>query len=101
MRGGKRPGAGRKAGVPNKRTRELQAMAERAPDEGTPLEFLTSVFRDEAVDLGMRLEAAKAAAPFVHPRLAAVTLAGDPDNPITVLQRIELVPVEPDDDGAG
>ena len=101
MRGGKRPGAGRKAGVPNKRTRELQAMAERAPDEGTPLEFLTATYRDNTVPFDLRLEAAKAAAPFVHPRLAAVTLRGDEDNPVRVVERIELVPVEPDDDGAG
>lgn len=28
MRGGRRPGAGRKAGIPNKRTLELRALAE-------------------------------------------------------------------------
>jgi hypothetical protein len=32
----------------------------------------------------MRFEAAKAAAPYVHARLQAVTLAGDPDKPIKV-----------------
>src|SRR6188472_1638639 len=32
----------------------------------------------------LRFEAAKAAAPYVHARLQAVTLGGDPENPIKV-----------------
>ena len=76
-------------------------MAERGPDEGTPLEFLMSVFRDPAAPFDVRLEAAKAAAPYVHPKLASVTLKGDEENPVRVIERIELVPVDPDDDSAG
>jgi hypothetical protein len=30
----------------------------------------------------LRFEAAKAAAPYVHAQLQAVTLGGDPENPI-------------------
>jgi hypothetical protein len=30
----------------------------------------------------LRFEAAKAAAPYVHPRLQTTTLAGDPDKPL-------------------
>ena len=46
----------------------------------TPLEFLRSVYCNEAVPLGIRLRAAIEAAPYVHPKLSAianVTLGGD------------------------
>jgi len=38
----------------------------------------------------MRFEAAKAAPPYCHPRLQAVTLGGDPENPIKVENVSEL-----------
>jgi hypothetical protein len=38
----------------------------------------------------LRFEAAKAAAPYCHPRLQAVTLGGDPENPIKVDNMSEL-----------
>ena len=38
----------------------------------TPLEFLRSVYCNEAVPLGMRLRAAVEAAPYVHPKLSAI-----------------------------
>ena len=76
MRGGRRPGAGRKAGVPNRRTLELRALAEGQPQAGSPLEFLTSVYRNEALPLDLRIDASKAAAPYVHPRLAAIDING-------------------------
>lgn len=69
-RGGKRPGAGRKAGAPNKATAERQ----RAVEESglTPLDYMLGIMRDEAKPDDMRFEAAKAAAPYVHPKLANV-----------------------------
>lgn len=82
-RGGKRVGAGRKAGSATKKTREI---AEKAAQEGiTPLEFMLAVMRapsdheDPKVQCAreaMRFEAAKAAAPYIHPRLAAVEHSG-------------------------
>jgi hypothetical protein len=95
MRGGRRPGAGRKAGIANKRTLELRAIAEGQPREGTPLGFLTSVYRNEALPIELRIDAAGKAAPYVHPRLTAVTLGGDKENPLQTVSRIELIPVEP------
>jgi hypothetical protein len=69
-RGGKRQGAGRPSGAPNKKTAALQkAVAEQGI---TPLDYLLSVLRDEGQDKASRVEAAKAAAPYVHPRLTAV-----------------------------
>jgi hypothetical protein len=38
----------------------------------TPLDYLTSVYLDESIDIRCRLEAAKAAAPYVHPRLSQI-----------------------------
>jgi len=81
-RGGPRQGAGRKAGAATKKTREI---ADKAADEGiTPLEYMLNVMRapdiktDNAELLmeqtAMRFEAAKAAAPYMHPRLAAVEM---------------------------
>lgn len=83
--GGKRPGAGRKAGSATTRTREI---ADRAAEEGiTPLEFLLQVMRCPPPDvivepkevtawIDRQIDAAKAAAPYVHPRLAAVEHSG-------------------------
>ena len=69
-RGGKRPGAGRKPGAATIKTREV---ADKAASEGiTPLEYLLSWMRNESADEGARRDAAKAAAPFVHPKLATV-----------------------------
>jgi len=69
-RGGKRPGAGRKPSALTKRTREVAAQA----IEGgiTPLDYLMSLVRDETLSRDDRKDAAKAAAPYVHPRLNAV-----------------------------
>lgn len=70
MRGGPRPGSGRKPGGQNRKSREI---ADRAAAEGiTPLEYLLKVMRDENGDSETRLDAAKAAAPYVHPRLANI-----------------------------
>lgn len=83
MRGGKRQGAGRKAGGASKRTREV---ADKAADEGiTPLEYMLQIMRNDEVPKdaepaqvialqAMRFEAAKAAAPYMHPKLSAVEM---------------------------
>ena len=72
--GGKRPGAGRPKGSTNKASRELQ---EQFASPGVmPLEFLIGIMRDPAEDQAKRIDAAKAAAPYVHARLAAVEHSG-------------------------
>lgn len=88
IKGGKRPGAGRKKGSRNKATEKRREIAERALSEGiTPLEYMLNIMRketpegaDAATNLqydALRFEAAKSAAPYVHPRLAAVEHSGD------------------------
>lgn len=72
--GGKRNGAGRKAGSVTTRTRET---ADRAASEGlTPLDYLLGVLRDVDNDPALRMDAAKAAAPYVHAKLASVEHKG-------------------------
>ena len=88
-RGGRRPGAGRKVGATTKKTREI---AEQAVAEGiTPLEVMMRAMRkfvenaekmagvDEAGSMSLMKEAAdvaKNAAPYIHPRLAAMEITG-------------------------
>ena len=72
--GGKRPGAGRKPGSVTKKTREI---ADAAIREGlTPLEYMLKLMRDESQETDVRFEAAKASAPYVHPRLSAIEHGG-------------------------
>lgn len=82
-RGGRRVGAGRKPGSATKRTREI---ADRAAEDGiTPLEYMLQIMRGDSDHEDpkimaqrelMRFEAAKAAAPYVHPKLASVEHTG-------------------------
>lgn len=72
--GGPRPGAGRKAGAATK----LNEDARKQAAEGglMPLEYMLQILRDEDIDPETRMDAAKAAAPYVHAKLAAVELSG-------------------------
>lgn len=77
QRGGKRAGAGRK-GAKNKLSLAARQAAARTGE--LPHEFLLRVSRGkvraidgEKVDLAMRLEAAKAAAPYYAPKLTSVS----------------------------
>lgn len=70
--GGKRDGAGRPAGAITRRTREVAELA--ASDGLTPLDYMLAVLRDDEAAKEDRMWAAEKAAPFVHPKLAAVSL---------------------------
>lgn len=73
---------GRKKGVPNKVT--LKKAEEIAKSGLTPLEFMLKILRDNKQEVSARMEAAKAAAPYVHPRLANVEVAGPDGGPLQV-----------------
>ena len=80
-RGGAREGAGRKKGGHNKLTEEA---VQKAKDGGElPLDFMLRVMRDPQEDQARRLDAAKAAAPYVHPKLNAMTVEGKVDGDVT------------------
>lgn len=81
---------GRKKGVPNKATAKREAAI--AATGLTPLDFMLSVMRG-AYPAGaepaqviaweaMRFEAAKAAAPYVHPKMATIEHTGPNGGPM-------------------
>lgn len=80
--GGARTGAGRKAGVLTSKTR---AIAEQAIADGiTPLEVMLHAMRAKygEGDLVAAAALAKDAAPYVHPRLAAIEQSGPDGGPV-------------------
>lgn len=83
-RGGKRVGAGRKAGSATKKTREI---ADKAAASGiTPLEVMLEAmlsYRNSG-ELDRAASIAKDAAPYVHPRLAAIEHSGKDGGPLVV-----------------
>jgi hypothetical protein len=89
MKRGRKPGSpktgGRKKGTKNKRTLVRLGLAKEAAETGvTPLAFLLAVMRDETRPPAERLEAAKSAAPYMHPRLAAIEHSGNQDKPLAI-----------------
>lgn len=69
-RGGKRENAGRKLGAVAKVTAEAR---KKALAEGiSPLEYMLKVMRNAKLDAKRRDDMAKAAAPFVHAKLASM-----------------------------
>lgn len=73
---------GRTKGTPNKATAAKQAAI--AASGLTPLDFMLNALRDEDNSFDVRMDAAKAAAPYCHPRRAAVDAEGN-DSALTVI----------------
>lgn len=73
--GGARPRAGRKPGSSTKMNEEAR---QKALESGiSPLDYMLDLLRDENKPQDVRFEAAKAAAPYVHAKLASVEHSGD------------------------
>ncbi len=81
--GGPRPGAGRKQG----QTTKLNEAARKQAAEGglMPLDYMLQILRDEDKPDDERFEAAKAAAPYVHAKLASVEHKGEDGGPLQVI----------------
>lgn len=73
---------GRQKGTPNKATAKREAKI--AKSGKTPLEFLIDCMRDKEAPKAERIDCAKAAAPYVHPKLASVEHSGDGGGPLVV-----------------
>lgn len=73
----KLPNAGRKAGTPNKRT---QAILELVREYGDPLLVLAAELKNPEYD--KRIYAADKLMPYCYPKLTAVQVSNDPENPI-------------------
>lgn len=63
---------GRQRGTPNKAVAAKEA--EIAASGLTPLDYMLSILRDVEKPYAERFDAAKNAAPYCHPKLAATTL---------------------------
>ena len=74
-KGGARINSGRKPGSPNKKTAEVQKQV--AESGITPLEYLLTVMRDISGEPRERINAAIAAAPYVHAKLSTVDVKSE------------------------
>lgn len=88
-RGGRREGAGRKAGAVTTKTRKYADLAAQS-DELTPLDFMLQALRDEGNDFTTRMDAAKAAAPYIHAKLAAVDANVSVNGTLTTVTEVLL-----------
>ena len=80
-RGGARVGAGRKTGSTDQKFGKVSAdrvlnRTGTGPDK-MPLAYMLAVMNNEKEKSSVRLQAAIAAAPYVHPRLASVEVKSD------------------------
>lgn len=95
-RGGARQGAGRKLGAVSEQTRLRKEIAAKAASEGvTPLEVMLTAMRNHvaAEKWDAAAAIAKDAAPYVHPRLSAVTMDANVKNDASDLADAELAAV--------
>lgn len=88
---GKKTG-GRKKGTPNRATARRER--EIAKSGTTPLEYMLKVMRNPKADASRRDDMAKAAAPYVHPKLAAHQHTGTNGGPI---QSVDLTKLSDDE----
>lgn len=74
--GGKRPGAGRPKGSPNRRTADLSRKLDELEDElgkdTDPAMHLARVIADDSAAPDLRIQAAKDLLPYVYPRLGSI-----------------------------
>jgi hypothetical protein len=82
MAAGKKTG-GRKRGTPNRAT--AAKAAQIAASGLTPLDYMLSILRDELRSPDDRFEAAKAAAPYCHPKRAPVDGDGEEASGLVVI----------------
>jgi hypothetical protein len=84
--GGSRSGAGRKPGAATKLN---QSAREQALASGvSPLDYMLTLLRNEDLSQSDRFEAAKAAAPYVHARLASVEAKHDVSDALADLLKV-------------
>lgn len=84
--GGKRPGAGRKKGVPNKDKRALMDRIQALFPGYHPVVAMAVIANDDSgeVDLSMRFQAHKEVAQYVEPKRKAVEHTGEGGGPVKV-----------------
>ena len=90
-RGGKRSGAGRKAGTPNKVGKELRTLAQ--PHTKEALETLVAIMRDKSAPPQARAMAADKLLDRAWGK-PSQAIVGDPENPLQLATKIEIVVVD-------
>ena len=83
--GGARPNSGRKPGGTNRATAEAIEAAKATGQ--MPLDFLLDIMRDIEADEAKRIDCAKAAAPYLHAKLATIEMSGKDGGALTVVLR--------------
>ena len=76
-------GSGRKAGTPNRRTREVQEMLDGL--NCNPIEGMVMIAEDESVDLSIRARMYTELAQYVAPKRKAIEHSGPDDKPIPLV----------------
>src|SRR5262249_34533460 len=79
---------GRKVGSRNKHHR-VRDRHEAMIKGMTPLEYLLAVMRDESAALPRRDEAARAAAPYIHPRKVPETATGNTEQSFRLIVNVD------------
>lgn len=91
-RGGFRVGSGRKTGTTDKAMRKISAdrvlNATGTGPDATPLAYLLAVMNNAKEKTTVRLQAAIAAAPYVHPKLASVEVKSENTNTLNIQSSI-------------
>jgi hypothetical protein len=79
---------GRAKGAKNRRTVELEKIAQKAAAKGiAPLDYMLKIMRNPKADPWRRCEMAKALAPYFHPKPRPVNAGGE-----TVPSAVYLAP---------
>jgi len=76
-------GSGRAKGTKNRIAGKT--VEEVLAGNQTPMEFLLSIMHDQGNELVMRVDAAKAVSPYVHPRLANIDVNGSLNATVVVV----------------
>jgi hypothetical protein len=88
MRGGRRPGAGRKPGSPNKRRADKDEAIKEYCDERNydPLQAMVDLACDPEQPLALRVLLHRELAQYLYAKLARLQVSGDDEHPIRVIQ---------------
>jgi len=84
MAKGLKSGGGSRKGIPNRATAAKAAAI--AATGLTPLDYMLTVMRDEKTDPVRRDDAAKAAAPYIHPKLTSIDHKVDGELTVNIKQ---------------
>src|SRR5712675_2309613 len=86
---------GRRVGRPKGAVSKANELARRKAAESgmLPLEYMLNIMRDPKQKKERRDDMAKAAAPYCHSKLSAVTHSGDPTKPVVMIH-CDMTPAE-------